>query len=361
MINYLFLVAEEARNIMAKLGIKSIDELVGRTELLSTEKAEKHWKSSQLDLSPLLLNPNQYRSDAQTIKTTEQDHDIDSVLDHDLIDKCQDALNKRNSVEHDFNISNLNRTTGAMLSHEIAKRWDDEGLPEDSIRINFSGSAGQSFGAFLSKGVTFNLTGDANDYVGKSLSGGKIIVRPPENSAFKAEENILIGNVALYGATSGFGFFRGIAAERFCVRNSGAWSVVEGVGDHGCEYMTGGRVVVLGETGVNFAAGMSGGIAYVYDPRNEFSPKCNTGMVELEPIGDETSIAEILRLIELHHEYTDSPLAEAIMDDWDNSLEKFVKVMPIDYKRVMNERAEHNEEIESIFDVEDRKSQRKGV
>ena len=360
-INYLFLVAEEARNIMAKLGIKSIDELVGRTELLSTEKAEKHWKSSQLDLSPLLLNPNQTRSDAQTIKTTEQDHDIDSVLDHELIDKCQDALNKKNPVEHDFNISNLNRTTGAMLSHEIAKRWDDEGLPEDSIRINFSGSAGQSFGAFLSKGVTFNLSGDANDYVGKSLSGGKIIVRPPENSAFKAEENILIGNVALYGATSGFGFFRGIAAERFCVRNSGAWSVVEGVGDHGCEYMTGGRVVVLGETGVNFAAGMSGGIAYVYDPRNEFSPKCNTGMVELEPIGDETSIAEILRLIELHHEYTDSPLAEAIMDDWDNSLEKFVKVMPIDYKRVMNERAEHNEEIESIFDVEDRKSQRKGV
>ena len=276
-------------------------------------------------------------------------------------DRCQDALNKKNSVEHDFNISNLNRTTGAMLSHEIAKRWDDEGLPEESIRINFSGSAGQSFGAFLSKGVTFNLTGDANDYVGKSLSGGKIIVRPPENSAFKAEENILIGNVALYGATSGFGFFRGIAAERFCVRNSGAWSVVEGVGDHGCEYMTGGRVVVLGQTGINFAAGMSGGIAYVYDPWNEFSPKCNSGMVELESIGDETSIAEILRLIELHHEYTDSPLAEAIMDDWDNSLEKFIKVMPIDYKRVMNERAEHNEEIESIFDVEDRKSQRKGV
>jgi len=360
-INYLFLVAEEARNIMAKLGIKSIDELVGRTELLSTEKAEKHWKSSQLDLSPLLLNPNQASSDTQTIKTTEQAHDIDSVLDHELIDKCQDALNKKNSVEHEFNISNLNRTTGAMLSHEIAKRWDDEGLPEDSIRINFSGSAGQSFGAFLSKGVTFNLTGDANDYVGKSLSGGKIIVQPPENSAFKAEENILIGNVALYGATSGFGFFRGIAAERFCVRNSGAWSVVEGVGDHGCEYMTGGRVVVLGQTGVNFAAGMSGGIAYVYDPWNEFSPKCNSGMVELESIGDETSIAEILRLIELHHEYTDSPLAEAIMDDWDNSLEKFIKVMPIDYKRVMNERAEHNEEIESIFDVEDRKSQRKGV
>ena len=360
-INYLFLVAEEARKIMAKLGIKSIDELVGRTDLLSTERAEKHWKSSQLDLSPLLLNPDSIRDGAQTRKTIKQVHDIDSVLDHELIEKCQDALARISSVEHDFPISNLNRAAGAMLSHEIAKRWDEEGLTEDSIRINFFGSAGQSFGAFLAKGVMFNLAGDANDYVGKSLSGGKIIVRPPEGSIFKAEENIIIGNVALYGATSGFGFFRGIAAERFCVRNSGAWSVVEGVGDHGCEYMTGGRVVVLGETGVNFAAGMSGGIAYVYDPRNEFGPKCNTGTVELETLEDESSVAEILRLIELHHEYTDSPLAESIMDDWENSLQKFVKVMPVDYKRVMNERAEHNEEIESIFDVDDRKSQRKGV
>ena len=248
-----------------------------------------------------------------------------------------------------------------MLSHEIANLWGDEGLPEDSIKLNFTGSAGQSFGAFLSKGVSFNLSGDANDYVGKSLSGGKIIVRPPLSSQLKSEENIIIGNVALYGATSGFGFFRGVAAERFAVRNSGAWSVVEGVGDHGCEYMTGGRVLVLGKTGVNFAAGMSGGIAYIFDPWNEFEPKCNKGMVELERLQDESSIAEILRLLELHREHTDSSLAEAILSDWDKSLEKFVKVMPIDYKRVMNERAEHNEEIESIFDVNDRKSQRKGV
>ena len=360
-INYLILVAEEARGIMSRLGIESIDDLVGRTDLLSTEKVEQHWKSSQLDLSPLLVNADEIRSNVEIRKTIEQVHDIDSVIDHELIKNCKEAINKKYAVEHDHKITNLNRATGAMLSHEIAKVWGDEGLPEDTIQINFSGSAGQSFGTFLSKGVTFKLSGDANDYVGKSLSGGKIIVRPPENSAFKSEENILIGNVALYGATSGFGFFRGIAAERFCVRNSGAWSVVEGVGDHGCEYMTGGRVLVLGNTGVNFGAGMSGGIAYVFDPREEFGPKCNTGMVELESLEDETSIAEILRLLELHHEYTDSPLASAIMQDWDNSLKKFVKVMPIDYKRVMNERAEYNEEIESIFDVDDRKSQRKGV
>ena len=360
-INYLFLVAEEARAIMARLGIKSIDDLVGRTDLLSTEKVKQHWKSSQLDLSPLLVSAEEIRSDVEIRKTIDQVHDIDSVIDHSLIKNCKDALNKKDRVEFDHEITNLNRATGAMLSHEIAKLWGEEGLPEDTIRVNFSGSAGQSFGAFLSKGVTFNLFGDANDYVGKSLSGGKIIVQPPENTNFKSEDNILIGNVALYGATSGFGFFRGIAAERFGVRNSGAWSVVEGVGDHGCEYMTGGRVLVLGETGVNFAAGMSGGIAYVFDPRDEFEPKCNSGMVELETLEDETSISEILRLLELHHEYTDSPLAEAIMNDWDNSLKKFIKVMPIDYKRVMNERAEHNEEIESIFDVDDRKSQRKGV
>ena len=360
-INYLFLVAEEARAIMARLGIKSIDDLVGRTDLLSTEKVKQHWKSSQLDLSPLLVSAEEIRSDVEIRKTIDQVHDIDSVIDHSLIKNCKDALNNKDRVEFDHEITNLNRATGAMLSHEIAKLWGEEGLPEDTIRVNFSGSAGQSFGAFLSKGVTFNLFGDANDYVGKSLSGGKIIVQPPENTNFKSEDNILIGNVALYGATSGFGFFRGIAAERFGVRNSGAWSVVEGVGDHGCEYMTGGRVLVLGETGVNFAAGMSGGIAYVFDPRDEFEPKCNTGMVELETLEDETSISEILRLLELHHEYTNSPLAEAIMNDWDNSLKKFIKVMPIDYKRVMNERAEHNEEIESIFDVDDRKSQRKGV
>ena len=288
-------------------------------------------------------------------------HDIDSVLDKELIRKCKDSIVNKSTTELDSKITNLNRATGAMLSHEVAKVWEEEGLPNDTININFSGSAGQSFGAFLSKGVTFNLSGDANDYVGKSLSGGKIIIQPPKSATYKPEENILLGNVALYGATSGFGFFKGIAAERFCVRNSGAWAVVEGVGDHGCEYMTGGRVVVLGETGVNFAAGMSGGIAYIFDPREKFKPKCNKGMVELEPLKEESDIAEVLRLIELHYENTESALAETILNDWEGSLNQFIKVMPIDYRRVMNERAEHNEEIESIFDVEDRKSQRKGV
>ena len=205
-INYLFLVAEEARKIMARLGIKSIDDLIGRADLLSTEKAMEHWKSSQLDLSPLLINSDEIRTEVETRKTINQVHDIDSVLDHELIKNCKEAIEKKNRVEHDYQISNLNRATGAMLSHEIANLWGDEGLPEDSIKLNFTGSAGQSFGAFLSKGVSFNLSGDANDYVGKSLSGGKIIVRPPLSSQLKSEENIIIGNVALYGATSGFGF-----------------------------------------------------------------------------------------------------------------------------------------------------------
>ena len=360
-INYLFLVAEETRQIMAKLGLKTIDELIGRTDLLSSEKAEKHWKASQLDLSPLLQQANELRKGVDVRKTITQFHDIDSVLDKELIRKCKDSIVNKSTTELDSKITNLNRATGAMLSHEVAKLWEEEGLPNDTININFSGTAGQSFGAFLSKGVTFNLSGDANDYVGKSLSGGKIIIQPPKSATYKPEENILLGNVALYGATSGFGFFKGIAAERFCVRNSGAWAVVEGVGDHGCEYMTGGRVVVLGETGVNFAAGMSGGIAYIFDPREKFKPKCNKGMVELEPLKEEPDIAEVLRLIELHYENTESALAETILNDWEASLNQFIKVMPIDYKRVINERAEHNEEIESIFDVEDRKSQRKGV
>ena len=213
----------------------------------------------------------------------------------------------------------------------------------------------------MSKGITFNLVGDANDYVGKGLSGGKIIVAPPKMGGFIAQKNIIIGNVALYGATSGFGFFRGVAAERFCVRNSGARAVVEGVGDHACEYMTGGRVVILGSTGVNFAAGMSGGIAYVYDPHNEFEPKCNTGMVELETVEDKESVAELLRMVELHQRYTQSEVAALLLNDWENNLENFVKVMPQDYKRVMTERREHNEEIESIFEVKDRKSERPGV
>ena len=360
-INYLFMVAEEAREIMADLGIESIDELIGRVDLLDAGKAVKHWKSKKINLEALLVNASELREGVAIRKTVPQNHGIKNVLDRQLIKDAKESIKTKQQINLQYPITNTNRTTGAMLSHKVASLWGEDGLPNDTIKVDFKGSAGQSFGAFLSKGITFNLLGDANDYVGKGLSGGKIIVAPPKVDGFVAQKNIIIGNVALYGATSGFGFFKGIAAERFCVRNSGARAVVEGVGDHACEYMTGGRVVVLGSTGVNFAAGMSGGIAYVYDPHNEFDPKCNTGMVELETVGDQESIAELLRMVELHQRYTQSEVASLLLDDWENNLEKFVKVMPQDYKRVMTERREHNEEIESIFEVKDRKSERPGV
>jgi glutamate synthase domain-containing protein 3 len=244
-------------------------------------------------------------------------------------------------------IKNTNRTVGTMLSHEIAKRWGDGLLPDDTIRIKFTGSAGQSFGAFLAEGVTLELEGDANDYVGKGLSGGRIAIYPPRGSQFKPEDNILIGNVALYGATSGFAFFRGRAAERFAVRNSGAHAVIEGVGDHGCEYMTGGRVVVLGPTGRNFAAGMSGGIAYVWDPAQDFESRCNLGIVQLEIVESPEDLGELLHLIELHHEFTGSSVAERMLHHWPETTAQFRKVMPIDYKRVLAERARHDEEVEA--------------
>ena len=360
-INYLFMVAEEAREIMADLGIESIDELIGRVDLLDAGKAVKHWKSKKINLEALLVNASELREGVAIRKTVPQNHGIKNVLDRQLIKDAKESIKTKQQINLQYPITNTNRTTGAMLSHKVASLWGEDGLPNDTIKVDFKGSAGQSFGAFLSKGITFNLLGDANDYVGKGLSGGKIIVAPPKVDGFVAQKNIIIGNVALYGATSGFGFFKGIAAERFCVRNSGARAVVEGVGDHACEYMTGGRVVVLGSTGVNFAAGMSGGIAYVYDPHNEFDPKCNTGMVELETVDDQESIAELLRMVELHQRYTQSEVASLLLDDWENNLEKFVKVMPQDYKRVMTERREHNEEIESIFEVKDRKSERPGV
>ena len=352
LINYLFMVAEEARTIMANLGFKKFDELIGRTDVLETNTAIDHWKAEGLDLSPLLISATELRKDVEVRQTIKQQHGIENVLDRQLIEKCSQALKSKEQISIDMPIVNTNRTTGAMLSHEVVKRWGEDGLQDDTIKINFQGSAGQSFGAFLTTGIQLKLTGDSNDYAGKGLSGGKIVVVPPEDRIFRAEDNILIGNVALYGATSGHAFFRGRAAERFCVRNSGAKAVVEGVGDHGCEYMTGGRVVVLGDTGINFAAGMSGGIAYVLDQYRDFSPKLNTGMVELESVDDEARIAELFRLIKLHLHYTNSEVAQSALDDWPDILNKFVQVMPIDYKRVLVERTEHNEEIESIFETQ---------
>ena len=352
LINYLFMVAEEARTIMASLGFKNFNELIGRTDVLEANAAIDHWKAGGLDLNPLLISARELRNDVEVRQTIKQEHGIENVLDRQLIEKCSQTLKSKEQISIDMPILNTNRTTGTMLSHEVTKHWGEDGLKDNTIKINFEGSAGQSFGAFLATGIHLKLTGDSNDYLGKGLSGGRIVVVPPEDRIFRAENNIIIGNVALYGATSGLAFFRGRAAERFCVRNSGAKSVVEGVGDHGCEYMTGGRVVVLGGTGINFAAGMSGGIAYVLDQDKDFSPKCNTGMVELEAVEDEARIAELFRLIKLHLRYTNSEVAQSVLDDWPDILNKFIQVMPIDYKRVLVERTEHNEEIESIFDTQ---------
>jgi glutamate synthase (NADPH/NADH) large chain len=346
-INYFFMVAEEVRQIMAQLGFRKFHEMIGRVDLLQVDDAVRHWKARGLDLTPILTPARKPHPDVQVYCTQAQDHKLHEALDNELIAQCQRALTRRENVVLHKTIRNTNRTVGTMLSHEIAKRWGEEMLPDGTIHIRFTGSAGQSFGAFLAKGVTLELEGDANDYVGKGLSGGRIIIYPPQGSLFRPEDNILLGNVALYGATSGQAFFRGRAAERFAVRNSGACAVIEGVGDHGCEYMTGGRVVVLGPTGRNFAAGMSGGIAYVWDPEGDFITRCNLGIVELEGVVTPEDRAELLHLIELHQQYTGSTVAETILAQWPEITAQFVKVMPMDYKRVLAERAKHDEEIEA--------------
>jgi len=266
-----------------------------------------------------------------------QDHGLERALDRTtIIPLCQPALERRDPVDLRLPVRNVNRTVGTLLGHEITSRYGGEGLPEDTIRIHFTGSAGQSFGAFVPKGITLILEGDSNDYLGKGLSGGKIIVFPPREATFVAEENILIGNVVLYGATAGEAYFRGVAGERFAVRNSGAHAVVEGVGDHGCEYMTGGRVVVIGKTGRNFAAGMSGGVAYVLDEAGDFRLRCNLGMVDLEPLAAEEDVDEVQELLRRHVRYTQSPVAERALKNWDATQPKFVRVMPRDYKRALN-------------------------
>jgi glutamate synthase domain-containing protein 3 len=345
-INYFFFVAEQVRQYMAELGFKKFDDVVGRVDMLDMQPAVNHWKARGIDLSTVLYNPPLPGRVARHCVQA-QDHGLDQALDHELIKLSKPAIENREPVALHLPIRNVHRTVGAMLSGEIARRYGSEGLPDDTIRIHFEGSAGQSFGAFLAKGITIELEGDANDYVGKGLSGGRLAIYPPAGALFKPENNIIIGNVALYGATSGQAFFRGRAAERFAVRNSGAHAVIEGVGDHGCEYMTGGRVVVLGPTGRNFAAGMSGGIAYVWDAAGDFISRCNLGIVELEQLTTADDRSELLNLIELHRQYTDSMVAEKILAQWPEITAQFVKVMPTDYKRVLAERAKHDEEIES--------------
>jgi len=335
LINFFFYVAEDLRQIMAQLGFRKMDEMVGRVDCLAQRHDVDHWKASSLDLSAVLYNPHVPTRVGRHC-TIKQEHGLEKSLDYQLIDHSREALERGKKVSISLPIRNTHRTVGAMLSGEIARRYGTEGLPEDTIRFQFTGSAGQSFGAFLAKGVTLILEGEANDYVGKGLSGGRLIIYPPRNSSFQPEENILVGNVVLYGATSGEAFFNGMAGERFAVRNSGATAVVETVGDHGCEYMTKGTVVVLGKTGRNFAAGMTGGIAYVLDETGEFvRVRCNRASVDLGPVIDPQDIDLIQLLIARHAELTESPRAKWILDNWETMLPKFIKVFPHEYKRVL--------------------------
>ena len=338
-VNYLFMVAEELRKIMANLGLRTVNEMIGRVDLLDTRHAIEHWKASGLDLSSILEPAQILFNDTEVYCVKNQDHGLEKALDNELIRLATPALETGEKVSIESKVINTNRVVGTMLSNEVAKRWKEDMLPEDTINIKLNGSAGQSLGAWLAKGITIEVEGDANDYVGKGLSGGKIIIYPPKESTFAAEKNVIAGNVILYGATGGEAYIRGIVAERFAVRNSGAKAVVEGIGDHGCEYMTGGVVVILGETGRNFGAGMSGGVAYVWDPAMDFSKKCNLESFEIETLSSATDIIELKALVENHLTHTGSSLAQDILHNWNEKLTEFVKVMPTDYKRVLAERA----------------------
>ena len=336
-VNFFFFVAEEVRRLMAKLGFRKLTDVIGRVDKLKVQKAMEHWKAKGLDLSALLWKP-EVGPHVKTYCVDHQDHGLDAVLDNNLVERCRPAIERGETVSLDLPIRNTDRTTGAILSSHVARKYGENGLPPDTITINFTGSAGQSFGAYVSRGILLRLEGESNDYLGKGLSGGKIIVIPPKGCTFQPEETILIGNTSLYGATGGECYFYGTAGERFAVRNSGVRAVIEGTGDHGCEYMTGGVVVVLGRTGRNFAAGMSGGEAYVFDDDGKFASRCNLGMVELEHVTDPHDRQTLRSMIESHLRHTGSRKARMIIDSWQSALSKFVKVMPMDYKRVLAQR-----------------------
>ena len=333
-VNFMYFVAQELREIMAKLGFRTVDEMVGKVEKLDRNKAIEHYKSKGIDLSPILHKIN-VDDNVKLHNTTIQDHQLEKALDFDIIDKAHPALFRKEPTVLDFKINNENRAVGAILSNEISKIYGAQGLPDNTLKINFKGSAGQSFGAFATNGLTLNVIGNTNDYLGKGLSGAKISVRVPDESTIIPEKNIIIGNVALYGATSGEVYINGKAGERFCVRNSGAKAVVEGIGDHGCEYMTGGVAVILGDVGRNFGAGMSGGLAYVYDPDKKFSKKCNKEGLNLDPVTIKKDINDLRQLIENHYNATLSPLAQHILEKWESSLNHFVRVFPEEYKQAL--------------------------
>ncbi|MCX7621034.1 MAG: glutamate synthase large subunit, partial [Acidimicrobiales bacterium] len=348
-VNFFEFIAEEVRELLAQLGFRTLDEAIGRVDVLDVEDAIAHWKASGLDLRPILYQPELPEGTCRR-QVVAQDHGLEDALDNKLIELARPALEHGEPVAIELPIRNVNRTVGTMLGHEVTKRYGGEGLPDDTITIRFTGSAGQSFGAFVPRGITLRLDGDANDYTGKGLSGGRIIVRPPAGSSFAAEENVIAGNVILYGATSGEMYLRGVVGERFCVRNSGAIAVVEGVGDHGCEYMTGGRAVILGPTGRNFGAGMSGGIAYVYDVDGTFPSRVNPEMVDLDPL--EVEDRDWLRdRIQRHTFETGSAVAARLLDDWENEVTRFVKVMPKDYKRVLQAQRRAEETGEDVLEA----------
>jgi glutamate synthase (ferredoxin) len=333
-VNFMRFVAQELREIMAQLGFRSLNEMVGRCDVLEASKAISHWKTQGLDLSNILHQPK-VGLHVGRYNTEKQDHGLEKTIDMTkLLDICAPAIEKGEKVAAELPITNVDRVVGTILGNEITRSHGAKGLPDDTVSLTFNGSAGQSFGAFIPRGITLKLSGDANDYLGKGLSGGIIVVSPPAGSTFKAEENIIAGNVAFYGATSGTAYIRGMAGERFCVRNSGVNAVVEGVGDHGCEYMTGGIAVILGQTGRNFAAGMSGGIAYVLDEQGDFAGRCNTELVGLEQL-DTSDRATVKEMVEQHAAHTGSSRAAELLADWDASVTRFVKVMPMDYKRVL--------------------------
>jgi glutamate synthase (ferredoxin) len=334
-VNFMRMIAQEVRELMAQLGFRQFNKMVGRADRLEVKQAVDHWKARGLDFSQILYQPEVPPGVGKFCKMA-QDHGLEKALDNTVLRKlCAPAVERQEKVLAFLPIRNVHRVVGTMVGSEITRRWGAAGLPEDTIEIHFTGSAGQSFGAFLPQGMTFFLEGDSNDYLGKGLSGGKLIVFPPARSTFVPEENIIVGNVALFGATSGEAYIRGMAGERFCVRNSGAQAVVESVGDHGCEYMTGGRVVVLGPTGRNFAAGMSGGVAYVLNEAGDFRRRCNLQMVGLEPLQDPEEIEQVWKLVQRHQAYTHSALAVRLLANWQQTVAKFVKVMPKDYKRVL--------------------------
>jgi glutamate synthase (NADPH) large chain len=350
-INYFHFLAREVREILAELGFRRFEEIIGRTDLLEQRGDITHWKASTIDLSKILYRPEESAKYAARFIAF-QKHKIDGIMDHALIELSNKAIKNQEKVWISKEITNTDRSVGAMLSGEIARHYGEKELPDGTIICKFKGSAGQSFGAFLASGIQFEMEGDTNDYLGKGLSGGRIIVVPPKESTFRPEENIIVGNTVLYGATSGEAYIRGVAGGRFCVRNSGAIAVVEGVGDHGCEYMTGGRVVVLGKTGRNFAAGMSGGIAYVLDVNGNFDYFCNKGMVELNPVGDKEDLLELQKMISDHHLYTRSELAEKILIDWEEYVLRFIKVIPLEYKKVIEEQ-KISQLLEKIKQTED--------